>query len=44
MNITAQRGWAIQRFNFLNDFFQATLKEEFYVEMPAMFSDKNTKS
>ena len=44
MNITAQRGWAIQRFNFSNDFFQATLKEEFYIETTDMFSDNNANS
>ena len=43
-NIAAQRGWATWQVYFLNVFIQATLEEEVYVEMPAIFSDKNTNS
>ena len=44
MNIAAQSGWANRQVYFSNAFIQATLEEKLYVEMPAMFSDKNTNS
>ena len=44
MNITAQHGQATRNVDFLNAFFQATRKEEVYVKIPAMFSEKNENS
>ena len=44
MTIFAQHGWDTRQVNLSNAFVQDTLKEEVYVEMPAMFPDKNTNS
>ena len=41
MNVAAQRGWATRQLDFSDSFVRATREEEFYVEMPAMLSDKN---
>ena len=41
MNIAIQQGWATRQVDFSNAFVQATLEEEVYLEMPAMFSDEN---
>ena len=44
INIADQCGWYNWQVGFSNAFVQATLKEEFYVEIPAMFSNKNKNS
>ena len=44
MNIAIQRGWATRQVDFSNAFVQARLKEEVYLELPAMFSDENQNS
>ena len=44
MNIADQRGCTTQQVDLSNDFIQAILKVEVYVEMPAMFSEKKTNS
>ena len=44
MNIAIQRGWATGQVDFSNAFVQARLKEEVYLDLPAMFSDKNQNS
>ena len=44
MTIFAQHGWDTRQVNLSNAFVKDTLKEEVYVEMPAMFPDKNTNS
>ena len=44
MNVAAQRGWATRQLDFSDSFVRATREEEFYVEMPAMLSDKNANS
>ena len=40
-NIAIQQGWATRKVDFSNAFVQVRLKEEVYLELPAMFSDKN---
>ncbi len=40
MNIAIQQGWASRQVDFSNAFVQATLKEDVYLEMPAMFADE----
>jgi hypothetical protein len=40
MNIAIQQGWASRQVDFSNAFVQATLEEEVYLEMPAMFADE----
>jgi hypothetical protein len=42
MNMTVQRRWATQQVDFLNAFVQASLSEEVYVELPAMFADEQS--
>ena len=44
MNISDQRGWATCQVGLSNAFVQATRKEEVYVKIPAVLSDKNTNS
>ena len=44
INIAAQHGWATRKVGFLDSLVQATLKEEVYVKIPAMFSYKNANS
>ena len=44
MNIAIQRGWATRQVDFSNAFVQARLKEEVYLELPAMFSEENQNS
>jgi len=39
MNIAIQQGWSTRQVDFSNAFVQATLEEEVYLEMPAMFAD-----
>ena len=36
-----QRGWSTRQVDFLDAFVQATLEEEVYVELPAIFRDEN---
>ena len=43
-NIAIQRGWATRKVDFSNAFVQVRLKEEVYLELPAMFSDENQNS
>ena len=44
VNIAIQRGWATRKVDFSTAFVQARLKEEVYLELPAMFSDENQNS
>ena len=44
INITSQLVWATRKVYFSNGFFQDTLREEVYVEMPVMFSENNENS
>ena len=41
MNMAIQRGWSTRQVYFSNVFVQATPEEEIYIELPAMFCDKN---
>ena len=41
MNIAIQRGWSTRQVDFSNAFVQATLAEDVYIEVPAMFADEN---
>jgi hypothetical protein len=42
MNIAIQQGWASWQVDFSNTFVQATLEEEVYVKMPAMFANEHS--
>ena len=44
INIAIQQGWATRQVDFSNAFVQARLKEEVYLDLPAMFSDENQNS
>ena len=44
INISAQCVWTTWQVDLFNAFVQATLKEEFYLKIPAMFSEKNENS
>ena len=41
MNMAIQRGWSTRQVDFPDAFVQATLEEEVYVEIPALFRDEN---
>ena len=40
--LTIQQGWKTRQVDFTNAFVQSTLKEDVYISLPAMFSQKGS--